>query len=51
METTIILGLYKDYIGIMERKMETTMILGYIGVIQGVYRKLEFQPRALRLHQ
>ena len=25
METTIILGLYKGYIGIMENKMETTI--------------------------
>ena len=33
MEATIILGLYKDYIGIMERKMGTIIILGYIGVI------------------
>ena len=49
METTIILGVirdngkengnyyniggYRGYIGIMEKKMETTIILGVIGVI------------------
>ena len=32
METTIILGLYGGYIGIMEKKMETT-IMGSIGDI------------------
>ena len=30
----IILGLYWGYLGIMEKKMETT-IMGYIGVILG----------------
>ena len=36
METTIMgnIRLYRDYIGIMEKKMETT-IMGYIGVILG----------------
>ena len=34
--TGVILGLYWDYIGIMEKKMETT-IMGYIGVILGLY--------------
>ena len=32
METTIV---DRDYVGIMEKKMETT-IMGYIGVIQGL---------------
>ena len=35
MDTGIILGLYKGYIGIMEKKMETT-IMGYIGYNIGV---------------
>ena len=29
----VILGLYEDSIGIMERKLGTTVILGYIGAI------------------
>ena len=30
----VILGLYRGYIGIMEKKMETTIVLrGHIGVI------------------
>ena len=36
METTIMLGLYSVYIGIMEKQMETTIVYrGYIGVILG----------------
>ena len=31
METTIILGLYRDSIGIMEKKMETTVVYGLGG--------------------
>ena len=34
----VILGLYRGYIGIMEKKMETTIVFrGYIGVILGLY--------------
>ena len=37
METTIILkGVFRDYIGIMEKKMETTKGIGVIGNILGV---------------
>ena len=40
METTriigVILGLYWGYIGIMEKKKETT-IMGYIGTIEYIY--------------
>ena len=40
METTgnigVILGLYRVYIGIMEKKMETTILQGYIGLSQGL---------------
>ena len=28
METTTVLGLYRVYIGIMEKKMETAIVLG-----------------------
>ena len=31
METTIILGLYRDSIGIMEKKMETTVVYRLVG--------------------
>ena len=32
-------GLYWGYIGIMEKKMETTIVFrGYIGIILGLYR-------------
>ena len=31
METTLILGLYRDSIGIMEKKMETTVVYGLGG--------------------
>ena len=35
----MILGLYRGYIGIMEKKMETTTIYrDFIGVIQSLYR-------------
>ena len=36
METGIILGLYWGYVGIMEKKMETT-IMGYIGLYRDYY--------------
>ena len=35
LNNAVILGLYKDYIGIMEGKMGTTIILGYIGIYWG----------------
>ena len=46
METTIMgnIGLYRDYVGIMEKKMETT-IMGYIGFILG-YGRVTSRPKA-----